>query len=681
MKRTILIVDDDPTNRYMLRSLLEGHGFQVAEAPGGEQALAIARRGVPDAVVTDLLMPGMDGYSLCRAWVGDPVLSSKPFLVYSATYTETKDRQLALDLGAVAFLAKPMEPDELVAAVQAALDRAEGGHVPIPAVQADEFIERYASRLQAKLIGKIEQLASTQQAFVDYVTRSEAILDAAADAIISIDREFRIRSWNYSAEKLLGYSEAEALGQPFAMLIPDDQKHQTLLDFEAADRNRTVRRKESQWLHKDGRLLEVAVATTLLGQPIGFVAVVTDMSAARREAAQKKKLEDQLELAQRLESVGRLAGGVAHDFNNLLTVILFHANVIETELGSAAALGEDARWIREAAERATTLTRQLLAFSRRQTIKPEVLNLNETVRSMEKMLRRLIGEDIDLRVGLAADLASVEADVSQVEQVILNIAVNARDAMPEGGRLVIETSNTEVDEAEAARRPPMRAGRYVMMTFADTGTGMDDNTRTHAFEPFFTTKEFGKGTGLGLATVYGIVKQSNGFIWLDSEPGAGTTLRVFLPRMDRPTTSRRLETGERADRRGAGETVLVVEDDDMVRKLARRILERAGYRVLEAADGGEALLVAESSNDRIDLLLTDVIMPSINGRELARRLLASRPTMKVAFTSGYTDDVIARHGVLDPGVSLVEKPFSAHSLTRVVRDVLDGLRPGGIGGR
>jgi len=678
MPRRILVVDDLAQNRYMLRALLEGNGFQVDEARNGAEALEIARRDPPpDAVVTDLLMPEMDGFALSRAWMRDDRLWQIPFVVYTATYTQPEDRQLALDLGAAVFIRKPAEPEELVRALNDCLQRARPPTGPPPA-ELEDFFARYSRRLRQKLDRKLVQLAATEQSLVDYVTRCEAILDATPEAIIAFDGSCRLRAWNYAAEQLFGHTESEALDQPLTLLVPAELMPVTQERLAEVRARRRVVRFESRWHHKTGRVVDVAVSLSLLGPEIGFVAVLSDLSATHAAAEEKKRLERELMQAQRMESLGRLAGGVAHDFNNLLTIILSHAGFIETDLPGGHPLREDAQRIREAGERATALTRQLLAFSRRQTIVPEVIDLNETIRAMERMLPRLIGEDIELSVSLAPDLGATEADISQIEQVILNLAINARDAMPDGGKLVIETRNVVVDRTLAEARPPMRPGRYVLIVFRDAGVGMDEETRAHAFDPFFTTKDRGKGTGLGLSTVHGIVHQSNGFIWLTSEPGRGTTFEIHLPRVDSPVQPRHQDVRPQ-DVQGQGETILVVEDDDLVRKLARAIIERAGYQVVEATSPDEALRLAERGDVPIDVLLTDVIMPAMNGQELAKRILVRRPKVKVVFTSGYTDDVIAHHGVLDRGVSLVQKPFSASSLTAKVRAVLDGKEPGGVG--
>ncbi len=678
MSKQILIVDDAAESRYMLRSLLEGHGYLVQEAENGAVALELARAAPPDAVLTDLMMPRMDGFALCREWMQDDRLWRAPFIVYTATYTSNKDRQLVLDLGADAFIIKPAEPAALLGAIEEALAAARPKTDGRPELHSSEFFRRHADRLQEKLDRKLGQLADTERAMADYVARCEAILDASPIAIVSLDSGLVVRAWNYAAECLFGYAETEVLGQPLELLLPKDELERTEQKLAEAATDTDAVRAQGRWLHKDGHALELAVTLSFLGDEVGYIGAFSNLAELREADRERALLEEQLAMAQRMESVGRLAGGVAHDFNNLLTIIYSYAAFIENDSGVGDRLQEYARRIREAGDRASSLTRQLLAFSRRQTLRPEVLDLNQVVGEMEKMLQRLIGEDIELSVVQAPDLAPVEADVSQLEQVIMNLAINARDAMRDGGRLSIETRNATIDRAEAEAHPPMRPGRYVMMAVTDTGTGMDDETRARAFDPFFTTKEWDKGTGLGLATVYGIVKQSKGFIWIDSAIGSGTSFRIYLPTAQRPVTAR--SWGSTAEEpRGGNETLMVVEDDEVVRGLAARILAEAGYRVVEAPSGDEALRRAREGEDAIDLLLTDVIMPQMNGRDLARQMRALQPAIKVVFLSGYPDEAIAHHGVLRPGVSLVEKPFSARSLMSVVRAVLDGRAPGGTG--
>jgi CheY-like chemotaxis protein len=381
-------------------------------------------------------------------------------------------------------------------------------------------------------------------------------------------------------------------------------------------------------------------------------------------------MEDQLRMSQKMEAVGRLAGGIAHDFNNLLAVITGYGDLLQRELDPQDPRLQRVEQVRKAADRAAGLVRQLLAFSRRQVLQPRVLSLADVIEELVPMLGRLIGEDIDLSTRKAPDLAQVKADAGQVEQVIMNLVVNARDAMPGGGKLLIETRNVELDPGWAAAHAGGRSGSYVMLSVNDTGSGMDAETLKHVFEPFFTTKGPGKGTGLGLATVYGIVKQSDGHVWVYSEPGLGTTVKVYLPRVDlgvEPALSPRPE----APLSPGSETILVAEDEESLGEMIREILEDLGYDVLAGGVGKAALEVARSHAAPIHLLLTDVVMPGLSGRELAARLHEVHPETRVLYMSGYSDEAIAHHGVLDPGVPFLEKPFAPDSLTRKVREVLD----------
>jgi PAS domain S-box-containing protein len=407
------------------------------------------------------------------------------------------------------------------------------------------------------------------------------------------------------------------------------------------------------------------------GRPIRMVGTVLDVT-------DRQRLEEQLRQAQKMEAVGRLAGGVAHDFNNLLTAILGSAELLLGHLEPDSPERVEAAEIRKAAMWAGDLTRQLLAFSRQQILDPQVFDLSAVVADMDKMLRRLIRADIAFHTRLAPDLGAVRADPGQIEQVIMNLAVNACDAMPGGGTLTIETANVEIgagDEREAAAPP----GRYVLLTVSDTGLGMSATTRARVFEPFFTTKERGKGTGLGLSTVYGIVKQSEGCVTVESEPGRGTTFRVYLPRVDAAVESAVPGRAFTASR-GGDETVLVVEDQEPVRRLTRRVLETQGYAVLAASDGHEALSLAEQHAGSIHILVTDVVMPGMSGREVGRRLAVKRPGMRVLYLSGYADDSIVNHGVLEPGLAFLQKPFTPESLARRVREVLDAPPEPRIGG-
>ncbi|HEY0321200.1 MAG TPA: response regulator [Pyrinomonadaceae bacterium] len=378
---------------------------------------------------------------------------------------------------------------------------------------------------------------------------------------------------------------------------------------------------------------------------------------------------EQLRQSQKLESVGQLAGGIAHDFNNLLTAINGYSELTLRRLQTADPLRQNIVEIKKAGDRAASLTRQLLAFSRKQVLQPKVLDLNSIVSDLEKMLCRLIGEDLELRTVLEPQLGSIKADPGQIEQVLMNLTVNARDAMPHGGKLIIETENVYLDKDYAGQHIAVNPGPYVMLAVSDTGTGMDEKTRARIFEPFFTTKEAGKGTGLGLSTVYGIVKQSGGNIWVYSEVGRGTSFKVYLPRVDEGAQEYKRSAEPEEAIQGA-ETILLAEDDDMVRKLASEVLSLYGYQVLEAANGGAALLICERHKEPIHLLVTDVIMPEMSGRELANRLSQLRPEMKVLYMSGYTDNAIVHQGVLDEETHFIQKPFAPDALARKVREVL-----------
>jgi PAS domain S-box-containing protein len=388
------------------------------------------------------------------------------------------------------------------------------------------------------------------------------------------------------------------------------------------------------------------------------------------DVTERRVLERQLRMAGKMEAVGRLSGGIAHDFNNLLGVIIGYSQVLRRKLASESGLLECAEEIEKAGQRAASLTRQLLAFSRQQILTPSILNLNNLVQDMAKMLPRLLGEDIAVSTSLSPDLGVVKADQSQIEQVIMNLAVNARDAMPDGGTLRIETRNVELDQAYAWQHAGAKPGPCVMLAVIDTGTGIDPDTLAHIFEPFFTTKEVGKGTGLGLATVYGVVKQSGGYVWAESEPGQGASFQIFLPRVAEPATEATATTPLEEAASGS-ETILLVEDSEPLRKLTQSFLVSHGFRVLAAQDGEEAIQLETQHSGKIDLLLTDVVMPGMNGRALAGRMLPRQPGMRVLYISGYTDSFVARHGVLEQGTELLHKPFTEDVLIRKVREVLD----------
>ncbi|MBZ5654100.1 MAG: PAS domain S-box protein [Acidobacteriia bacterium] len=414
-----------------------------------------------------------------------------------------------------------------------------------------------------------------------------------------------------------------------------------------------------------GQIREVSVSAELI-ELDGLTCVL----AITQDVSETKQLEEQVRQAQKMEAIGRLAGGVAHDFNNVLSVVMGYSDLALERLDPSHPVARNLSQIKKAAKGAAALTRQLLAFSRQQILFPRVLDLNSVVNNLNDMLLRLIGEDVSLTFKAGDGLGSIEADLGQVQQILMNLVVNGRDAMPTGGRIIIETSNVDLQEGYVgANAPAMSPGRYVMLSVSDTGCGMDEKTMAYIFEPFFTTKGPGQGTGLGLSTVYGIVKQSNGNIWVYSEPGAGTTFKLYFPRVEAYPKSMASPVAELASV-GGSETILVVEDDDSLRTLTVALLAGAGYKVLEAANAEMAICLAEEHKEAIDIVLTDVIMPGMSGRELAQRVRALRPEMKVLLMSGYAPDMIARYGAMEPSVALIEKPFTRHSLLAALSTVL-----------
>ncbi len=495
-----------------------------------------------------------------------------------------------------------------------------------------------------------------------------ALLESASQAIIGADSAGRIVLANARTFEMFGYERSELLGSPIEQLLPEASRERHVAyrgDYMAHPRVRPMGiGMELAGRRKGGAEFPVEVSLSFVRTAEGVFAIafITDIT-------QRKKLEEQLMHAQKMEAVGRLAGGVAHDFNNMLTVIAGYNHMILEQVSPLDPVRGYAEEILKASDRAAALTNQLLAFSRRQITQPRVFNVNSVLAHTEKMLRRLIGEDVELALQLKEDVGNIKADPGHLEQAIVNLATNARDAMPNGGRLTIETSNVFLDEDYSKTHPGVQPGEYIMIAVTDNGQGMDRETKRRIFEPFFTTKERGKGTGLGLATVYGIVKQASGDIWVYSELDHGTTFKLYFPRV--AETPSEAEGGAAATpAREGGETILVVEDEQGVRDLTARMLKRLGYNVLTAAGGTEAAELAKSYPGAIALLLTDVVMPGMSGTQLAQELRRRRPDLKVVYISGYTENTITHHGVLDPGVSFLGKPFSREALSRKLRETL-----------
>jgi len=505
-----------------------------------------------------------------------------------------------------------------------------------------------------------------EQALRASESRYRSLVQSAVYGIYRSTLEGRFLDVNPALISMLGYesaAEVRALNPQTDIYVRADDRLRLRQEYE---QHRCLDNVEVKWKRQDGK----AITVRLSGRAVNQEGDDEVLEIIAEDVTDRRILEDQFRQAQKMEAVGRLAGGVAHDFNNLLMVISGYTYVLLNQLGVADPRRKKAEAIQEATERAATLTRQLLAFGRKQVLELKVIDLNAVVADISKLLRPLIGEDIEVVVTCDARLARTKADPGQVEQVIMNLAVNARDAMPGGGKLIIETRNTELDENYQRAHASVKPGRYVMLAVSDTGCGMDAETQLRIFEPFFTTKEKGKGTGLGLSTVYGIVKQSGGYVFAYSEPGRGTSFKIYLPQVEEAVAE---SLPERRTRLGCGgtESILLVEDEESVRELIAEALKTQGYNVLLAGNGQEALALAAPANCHIDLMITDVVMPGMSGRELATRLAQSRPGLRVLFLSGYTEDAIVHHGVLDPGTAFLQKPFSLDALACRVREALD----------
>ena len=634
MTLRILLLEDVPADaalveRHLTKSGMEFVSQRVDTRARFEEAL---QTFVPDIILSDHGLPGFDGSAALE--VVKQRSPTLPVILVTGSLNEEKAVEF-MKAGAADYILK----DHLT--------------------RLPEAIRR-ALRERALREEREQAVAALRESEAQY----RSLFESTPYPMWVFDLEtHRVLAVNGAAITHYGYSREEFLALRIEDLrpaedIPALHRHLATMpaDYHAA----------GIWRHrkKDGTLIEVETS----GHGITFAGRRAEQVVIN-DVTERKRLEEQFRQAQKMEAVGRLAAGVAHDFNNLLTAILGTTDLMLEDLPTDDPDREGLLDIRSASERATVLTRQLLTFSRQQVVSPRVLRLSDLVLELEKLLRRLLGEDVAIRVAVAADCGSVKADPGQLEQVIVNLAVNARDAMPNGGRLTLETKNVDLDADYPTDRVTIPAGRYVMLAVTDTGTGMDAPTKARIFEPFFTTKPVGKGTGLGLATVYGAVKQSGGFIWLYSEVGQGTSFKIYLPRVDAGEAQAAAE--EAAVLLDGAETVLVAEDEDAVRQIIEKALQARGYRVMVARDGSEALALAGRHPGQIDLLVTDVVMPDMNGRVLSQRLMEVRPAIKTLYLSGYTDDAILHHGVLQEGVAFLQKPFSLGALARKVRDVIE----------
>ncbi|MEP7305949.1 MAG: response regulator [Acidobacteriota bacterium] len=832
-RRRLLIVDDDHVQLKLARLLFAGWGFEATAASSAREALAAARTGRPEVILSDVFMPGTDGFELCLAVRREPDLAGVPVVLLSGQYGSTADQDLARRVGANALVLRTPDFGNALLAIEEALKT----QAPMPTSEPDDQLELRHARLvihqlekqNAELAG-FAQRCSVQAAEIsllsgvaDALTRKTnidaalrdvlaATLDAAGiskGALILRDEAGRLE-----LRQGVGFSESEReglahffghaslledivqrgasvslpsagmapgvsrdiltcagvasfqivplisdgrgmgvmmigatqtdvtsddsvalaramgnqvvqsleLARSVARLTASEQRYRTLLNnandyIGVLTPDGIVREMNQRWVeftglpyeelvgrhvrdfapigkeHENDAIYRAAPHVSSPTSPIEIVApngskvlmafsrTLVDVAGEQlvfsigRDVTQQRLLEEQLRQSQKLEAVGQLAGGVAHDFNNVLTAILGFSALMMDGLAPDDPNRQDLLEIKKAGERAAGLTRQLLAFSRKQILQPKVLNLNTVVAGMESMLKRLIFAHVDLKLSLAPGVALIKIDPTQLEQILINLAVNAADAMPRGGKLTIETGNVTLDEHYKQHHLPLVPGDFVLLAVSDTGIGMDEDIVRHIFERFFTTKGMGKGTGLGLATTYGIVKQSGGYIWVYSEPGLGSTFKIYLPQIAAGVPGSLERSPEQKDMPRGFETILLVEDDESVRLLTRIALERAGYRVLEAGNPKEAMRLVSEFRAPIHLLLSDVIMPESEGQPLFDRLSAIIPELRVLYMSGYADDAIVRHGVLVEGTPFLQKPFTSLDLGRKVREVLQAPPP------
>ncbi len=640
----VLIAEDSEEDTCLLLRELGRSGFEVTSerVDSAEGMAAALTRGGWDLVIGDFNMPAFSGHAALRMLrERDP---DTPFIFVSGTIGEDVAVE-AMRAGAQDYVMKG-NLKRLVPAIQRELREA-----------AAKRERRRADLTLRSTELRLEQLLSTSTA----VVYSSGV---TAGGIVPL--------WvSDNVTLVFGYTMEEVLHPSWWLTrVHPDDKDSAVAELSRLTGDNSVS-LEYRFRHKDGGYRWIHDQSRIVA---GNGEYPKELVGAWLDVTERHRLEDQFHQAQKMEAVGRLAGGIAHDFNNLLTVISSHAEFLKEGLQAGDQKLEDVHLIREAVNGAAELTRQLLAFSRQQVLEARVLDLNTEVSRAERMLGRIIGEDIELTVTRSPGLGHVKADPGQIAQILMNLAVNARDAMPQGGKLSIETSNVEIDHDYVSSNPVAAQGSFVMIAMSDTGSGMDEATRARVFEPFFTTKEAGKGTGLGLSTVYGIVKQSGGFIWVYSEPGQGTVFKIYLPRVAAESDLVGAISADPQELPRGSETVLLVEDADGVRLVGKRILERQGYHVIEAPNGEAALQMIANRSGPIDLLLTDVVMPGMGGRILAEELGRLHPEARVLYASGYTDDAVVRHGVLESAVAYLQKPYTAESLTRKVRQVLDGPR-------
>ncbi len=674
----VLIVDDKEENLYYLRALLTGHGCTVDSARHGAEALVLARQQPPDLVVSDLLMPVMDGYTLLRHWKADPRLNRAPFIVYTATYTEVEDEQLALSLGADAFILKPAEPDDFLARVRA-VQAAVASPPKHPVGDEHTMLKVYSETLIRKLEEKTLQLEeanrilqrdiaerrAAEEKLRESEERFRATFEQVAVGIAHVGADGRFLRVNDKLCEITGHSREDLLQKTFLDLtVPEDRAEGDRARRAMLAGTQAAYSSEKRYHHRDGTVYWVSVVTTLLrdaaGEPKYFISVIADIS-------ERKRLEDQFLRAQRLESIGTLAGGISHDLNNILAPIVMGVSLLKL-----SAMDEDSRNVIEAIERSsrrgTDLVKQVMSFARGVEGARVAVHLSHVVREIHAFVRNTFPKNITFRTDVPQDTWLVQGDPTQLNQVLLNLCVNARDAMPDGGLLDVTARNVKVDGQYAAMHRGLTVGRHVLLEVTDTGAGIPKPVLDRIFEPFFTTKSPGKGTGLGLSTVLGIVRSHGGHIGVDSQPGKGSTFRIFLPAPADVTASEPTAADAPPPPRGRGETILVVDDDTTVLAITRQTLEAFGYRVLTAEDGAQAMGLFALHRTEIAAVLLDMMMPVMDGATLINALRRIDADVCIIAASGlHGNEARVTHAHVK---HFLLKPYSAEAMLGMIHTAL-----------
>lgn len=703
----ILIVEDSPTQAEELKYVLERHNYDILVAGNGIEALSMIRTHKPTMVISDIVMPEMDGYQLCREIKLDDRLRNIPVILLTSL-SNPRDVVKGLECGADNFLTKPYEEKYIISRIQYIIANKnlkdnEQTQLGVEIILDNEryFIKSDRIQILNLLLSSYEvaiqkngELIKAQKELKTLNEQLEKTVESRTAALRASEGRYRLllesvtdyvyttlvengkqvaTSHGTGCVAVTGYTSEDYAADPGLWLSMVHEKDRPIVmeQVNSVLAGKTPITIEHRIIHKDGRVCWIRNTPVPRhdqdGTLIACDGIVTDIT-------EQKTLELQLFQAQKMEAFGQMAGGIAHDFNNILTGIIGFSTIMEMSMGEGDPQRKNLNHVLEAADRATELTKSLLAFSRKQVMNPQPVDLNQIINKTEKFLKRIIGEDIDFKAVICKDVLTVNADSGQIEQVLMNLATNARDSMPKGGLLSLETGTVEMDDEYVKAHGYGEPGRYAVVALSDTGEGMDETTCKKVFEPFFTTKEVGKGTGLGLSIVYGIVKQHNGFINLYSEPGKGTTFKIYFPLINSTVTENQTVKEEIPER--GTETILVVDDDASLRELTEKVLCMFGYTVITAVDGVDALAQYRKQKDRIHLVILDIIMPKMNGKEAFDEMRKIDPAVKGIFISGYTGDIILKRGMLEQGLDFVSKPLKPKRLLIKVREVLGGGRDG-----